>query len=130
MFNRLKDIVRNYLIERLEGGQPAHLMYYYDIVNYLIDPWIEKQPWWWLINLYDKYEPDFKEVAQAYNVPMDRDLREIAVDVIKFQAWDLLSASPQLDEVFKIYKEINQEKPHIFDDIAAKQVAYDLRWVV
>lgn len=130
MFNALEDIVRDYLIERLEGGQPAHLMYYYDIVNYLIDPWIEKQPWWWLINLYDKYEPDFKEVAKAYNVPMDRDLREIAVDVIKFQAWDLLSASPQLDEVFKIYKEINQEKPHIFDDMAAKQVAYDLRWVV
>lgn len=130
MFNALEDIVRDYLIERLESGQPAHLMYYQDIVNYLIDPWIENQPWWWLINLYDKYEPDFKEVAKAYNVPMDRDLREIAVDVIKFKAWDLLSASPQLDEVFKIYKEINQEKPHIFDDIAAKQVAYDLRWVV
>lgn len=130
MFNCLEDYVRDYLIERLEGGQPAHLMYYYDIVNYLIDPWIASKPWWWLINLYDKYYYDFIEVAKAYNVSMNRDLREIAVDVIKFQAWDLLSASPQLDEAFKIYTQSIKDKPYVFDDMAAKQVAYDLRWVV
>lgn len=130
MFNALEDYVRDYLIQRMKEEQPAHLMYYQDIVNYLIDPWIASKPWWWLINLYHNYEHDFIEVAEANDLPMNRDLRDLAIEVLKVQAWDLLSACSSLSDAFKIYIEIHQDKPHFFNDVVAKDVLHDLIWEV
>nr|CAI9750366.1 hypothetical protein JOCKYQNQ_JOCKYQNQ_CDS_0025 [Autographiviridae sp.] len=125
----LKEYIKEQLTSYLTTNtQVSKLMYYSDIVNHIVDEWLANKPWWYLINLYHEYEDEFKEVAHGWNLKTNRDLRDIARDCIKFITWDLVTASPQMDVEFEPYKD--EDKPHFWDDRVAKELAYDLEYIV
>lgn len=125
MFNRMEDVVRDMLISKLEDYTTCHLLNASELADTLVDEILSDKPWWWIINFYHKYEEDFHAVEREYNVPTFRDTTEVARDVIKLQAADLLELCDTVIDHWRVYDSI-EEHPAMLNRLVASHIAMDL----
>lgn len=125
MFNRMEDKVRDMLINALEDYTTCHLLNASELADTLVDEILSTKPWWWLINFYHVYEENFHEVEREYNVPTFRDTTEVARDVIKLQAADLLELCDTVIDHWRVYDSI-EEHPAMLNRLVASHIAMDL----
>lgn len=105
MFNKLEDVVRKNILDILEkemqGDHPEDLVVLKDekeLSTWLRDKWLQGKPWWYPINMYHKYEADFKEVIEyvkggPLEIDKHQDLRTIVAWVLLYQIRDLIHDS-------------------------------------
>lgn len=124
MFNRMEDEVRDLLIGKLEDYTTCHLLNASELADILIDEILSDKPWWWIINFYYKYEADFHAVEREYNVHTFRDTTDVARDVLKLQAADLLELCDTVIDHWRTYDW--EETPVILNRVVAYDIAIDL----
>ena len=127
MFNRMEDEVRELLIGKLEDYTTCHLAYASELANILVDEILSTKTWWWIINFYHEYEEDFHAVEREYNVPTFRDTTDVARDVIKLQAADLLELCDTVIDHWRTYD--LEETPAILNRVVAYDITIDLHEV-
>ena len=125
MFNGMEDKVRDMLISKLEEYTTCHLLNASELADTLVDEILSKKPWWWIINFYHVYEKDFHEVEKTYNVPTMRDTTDVARDVIKLQAADLLAECDTVIGHWRVYDSL-EEHPAMLNRLVASHIAMDL----
>ena len=124
MFNRMEDEVRELLIGKLEDYTTCHLAYASGLANILVDEILSTKPWWWIINFYHEYEEDFHAVEREYNVPTFRDTTDVARDVIKLQAADLLELCDTVIDHWRTYE--YPDIPALLNRAVAHEISIDL----